>query len=204
MTIKKKQATTPSRRHPKTDSGNSQKASGWAWAAIIVPIVGLLVLTVLGAFDDAGDRRVDEESVAPAFDLPTTDGSRVSLEGVLADGPALLYFAMGVGCDICFYQIPEINQALADKGITLVPIMVEPVPMVAAEARRLGVTTPILIDADLAVSRAYDMIGVYGHQNTPTHSFAMVDQDGQITRRLDYPDVFVPLEALLADLEDSA
>ncbi len=197
---KKKQATTPSRPHPKIDSDKGQGAKSWAWAAIAVPVVGLLIVAVLGAFDGATDNGSNVNSAAPAFDLPTTAGSQVSLDGVLADGPALLYFAMGVGCDICFYQIPEVDQALADKGITLVPIMVEPGPVIAAEAQRLGVTTPILIDSDLSVSKSYDMIGIYGHRNTPTHSFALVDQDGQITWRQDYPDVFVPLERLLADL----
>jgi len=201
MSNKRKRTTRPSRGNPGTDTRQEHRTSVWVWAAVVVPLVGLLIIAVFGS-SDGGDRQVDVESVAPTFDLPTTHGSRVSLEGVLADGPALLYFAMGVGCDICFYQIPEIDQALADRGITLVPIMVESQQRVAAEALRLGVTTPILIDADLAVSRSYDMIGIYGHQNTPTHSFALVDQTGQITWRTDYPDVFVPLEDLLADLGD--
>jgi len=200
MTRRKKPTTIPSPPHPKTSHEKGQRAKIWGWAAIVIPVVGLLVVAVLGAFDDTGGGPVDVKSAAPAFDLPTTSGSRVSLDSVLAEGPALLYFAMGVGCDICFYQIPEVNDALAEKGVTLVPIMVEPGPVIAAEAKRLGVTTPILIDADLTVSNAYDMIGIYGHRNTPTHSFALVDQDGQIIWRQDYPDVFIPLENLLADL----
>ncbi|GMR02457.1 MAG: hypothetical protein BMS9Abin20_0793 [Acidimicrobiia bacterium] len=197
---RRKKPTTPSPPRPKTKDEKGQRAKVWGWAAIVIPVVGLLIVAVLGAFDDAGGGPVDVKSAAPAFELPTTSGSSVSLDGVLAEGPALLYFAMGVGCDICFYQIPEINDALAEKGVTLVPIMVEPGPVIAAEAQRLGVTTPILIDTDLAVSNAYDMIGIYGHRNTPTHSFALVDQDGQIVWRQDYPDVFIPLENLLADL----
>jgi len=202
MSNKKKATARASQLRSRTDAGSENRTSGWVWAAVVVPLVGLLIVAVLGAFDDAGDRQVGVESVAPAFDLATTHDTRVSLEGVLDNGPALLYFAMGVGCDICFYQIPEIDQALADRGITLVPIMVESQQRVAAEAQRLGVTTPILIDLDRSVSESYDMIGIYGHQNTPTHSFALVDQDGQITWRQDYPDVFVPLENLLADLGD--
>jgi len=202
MSNKKKATTRASQLRSGTDTGSENRTSGWLWAAVAVPLVGLLIVAVLGAFDSEGDRQLDVESVAPTFDLPTTHGSRVSLEDVLDNGPALLYFAMGVGCDICFYQIPEIDQALADRGITLVPIMVETQQRVAAEAQRLGVTTPILIDIDRSVSQSYDMIGIYGHQNTPTHSFALVDQDGRVTWRQDYPDVFVPLENLLADLGD--
>jgi len=201
MSNKKKAKTKASQPRSRTDTRGEQRTSGWVWAAVVVPIVGLLIVGVLGALDGEDDRQVDADSVAPTFDLPTTYGTRVSLEAVLDDGPALLFFSMGVGCDACFHQIPEIDQALADKGITLVPIMVESQEMVAAEAQRLGITAPILIDADSAVSESYDMLGIYGHQNTPTHSFALVDQSGLITSRLDYPSMFVPLENLLADLE---
>jgi len=202
MSNKKKVTTKASQARSRTDAGGGHRSSGWAWVALAVPVVGLLIVGILGAFDGGSDGQVDAESVAPTFDLATNHGSRVSLEGVLDNGPALLFFSMGVGCDACFHQIPEIDQALADKGITLVPIMVESQQTVAAEARRLGVTTPILIDADRAVSESYDMIGIYGHQNTPTHSFALVGQDGRITWRMDYPEMFVPLENLLADLGD--
>ncbi len=53
--------------------------------------------------------------------------------------------------------------------------MVDPAPLVAAEAQRFGITNPILIDADRSVSRAYGMIGIYGHQGRPSDSFALVD-----------------------------
>lgn len=137
---------------------------------------------------------------APAFDLPATDGSVYGLDGYLANGPALLYFSMGPGCDGCFAQIPEIEPALAERGIALVPIMVDGAPLVAAEGRRFGITGPILIDADRSVSQAYGMIGIYGHGDRPSHSFALVEPDGRISVTKHYAEMFVPTEQLFGDL----
>lgn len=152
----------------------------------------------LGGSGDTGETAVG--SLAPAFDLPATDGTRVDLSGAIGTGQALLYFSMGPGCDGCFLQIPEIEETLTDRGITLVPVMVDPAPMVAAEAQRFGIATPILIDADRAVSDAYGMIGIYGHGDRPSHSFALVDEQSRITWVGHYAEMFIPTDRLLADM----
>jgi peroxiredoxin len=86
----------------------------------------------------------------------------LSLDEILTQGDALLYFSMGVGCDGCFAQIPEALTGLQERGLQLVPIMVDPADRVAQEAARIGVATPILIDESREVSHAYGMLGV-GH-----------------------------------------
>ncbi|MCL1693424.1 MAG: peroxiredoxin family protein [Actinomycetia bacterium] len=194
--------TRPQKRsdtQAKANARTRRRPSWWSWAAIAVPVFALAAVMLLGGGDDSGsDDAIG--SPAPGFDLPTADGSRQTLDGVLANGDALLYFSMGPGCDGCFHQIPEIADDLAEQGITLVPVMVDPAPRVATEAQRFGIVTPILIDADRSVSEAYDMIGVYGHQDRPSHSFALVDQQGQIKWVKHYAEMFVPLDRLLADL----
>ncbi len=186
-----------------TAARTKRRPSWWSWAAIALPVIALMAVMLLGGGDDSrGDASIG--SSAPGFDLPAADGSRQTLDGLLANGSTLLYFSMGPGCDGCFHQIPEIADDLAEQGITLVPVMVDPAPRVAAEAQRFGIVTPILIDADRSVSEAYDMIGVYGHQDRPSHSFALVDQQGQITWVKHYAEMFVPLDRLLADLGDLA
>jgi len=143
-------------------------------------------------------------AAAPEFDLMATDGSRYDLDTVLEDGEALLYFSMGPGCDGCFLQIPEVEDALARRGIRLVPIMVDPAVVVAGEAERYGISTPILIDSDRKVSNAYGMIGIYGHQDRPSHSFALVDQNRQVKWGRHYAEMIVSTEQLLADIDGSA
>jgi peroxiredoxin len=165
-------------------------------------VIALVALMVFGGSDDtSSDATIGSQ--APAFDLVATDGSRETLETALSDGDALLYFSMGPGCDGCFYQIPEIADDLADDGITLIPVMVDPAPRVSAEADRFGIAMPILIDGDRSLSRSYNMIGIYGHQDRPSHSFALVNQDREITWVKHYAEMFVPLEQLLADMRAS-
>jgi len=178
-------------------------ASWWSWAAIGIPAAALVAAVALGGgTGSAGALAVGD--AAPDFELSATDGISRSLDSILAEGEALLYFSMGPGCDGCFAQIPEVEGALAARGITLVPVMVYPAPVVAAEAQRFGITGPILIDADKSVSEAYGMIGIYGHKDRPSHSFALVDQQGEIDWIAHYAEMFLSTDRLLSDLDARA
>jgi peroxiredoxin len=138
---------------------------------------------------------------APQFSLPTSAGSEVALDQVLAGGnEAMLYFSMGVGCDGCFAQIPEIDEALASRGVTLVSVMVDPADVVASESSRFGIADPILIDRDRTVSEAYEMLGVCGPADRPSHSFALVGQDGQVKWVEHYATMFVPADEFIAEV----
>ncbi len=180
------------------DPPSRSRAKVWGWLGVLLPVAVVLAFVALGGGEDPSVTETGRP--APDFVLPTTVGTEVSLADVLGDGDALLYFSMGVGCDACFAQIPEIEDALAARGITLVPIMVNPPEEVAREAHRFAIDVPILIDADRRVSRAYGMIGVYGHADRPAHSFALVTRAGVVTWVKHYSTMFVPEEDLLADL----
>ncbi len=82
--------------------------------------------------------------------------------------------------------------------------MVDPVDAVVHEAARFGIDTPILIDPDRAVSEAYGMIGIYGHGDRPSHSFALVSQDAEVAWVGHYAEMFVPIGRLLDDMSDGA
>jgi len=186
-------------KHPPTTTASTKRhLPWWSWLAILLPVAALSTV-VLAGIEDPESTAVG--TTASEFDLLATDGSRYDLDSVLEDGDALLYFSMGPGCDGCFMQIPEVEEALASRGINLVPIMVLPGELVAGEARRFGISVPILIDDDREVSEAYGMLGIYGHQDRPSHSFALVDQNRQVTWSRHYAEMFVPTEQLLADLD---
>ena len=187
--------TAPTERKRSPSSGLTR------WLLFAVPIVALAIAVAAGTVADRDNRPAADGAPAPEFVLPTTAGGEVALADVLADGPALTYFSMGVGCDGCFTQIPEIDEALAERGIELVPIMVDPAEPLAHEADRLGVDRPILVDEDRTVSEAYGMLGQFGHGNQPSHSFALVNADGTIEQVKHYASMFVPRDELLDDLD---
>jgi len=157
--------------------------------------VTLLVLAAAAALALRADRPTEAilGSPAPEFELSSTDGDVVSLADHRGHD-VLLYFSEGVGCDACFYQQAQIEasqQAFADAGLTVLPVVVNPAADVRRELDRFGVTTPFLIDPDRSVSDAYDTIGLGHHADLPGHSFVLVDGDGTMRWRMDEPSMFV-------------
>ena len=65
---------------------------------------------------------------------------------------------------------------------------------------RFGIMGPILVDEDRKVSAADGMLGQYGHQNRPRHSFALVNRQAEITWVRRYAEMFVSAERPLDDL----
>jgi hypothetical protein len=48
---------------------------------------------------------------------------------------------------------------------------------------------------------AYGMVGIYGHGDRPSHSFALVRQDGTVAWVRHYAEMFVPADELLGELD---
>jgi peroxiredoxin len=169
------------------------------WLAFMVPFVAVGLLVAVATVTRQ-DPPPPPTGGATDFTLPDTAGGTVALRELLAEGDTLLYFSMGVGCDGCFLQIPEIAAGLEHRGIALVPIMVDRADWLVAEAARLGVEMPIVVDADRTVSAAYGMLGQFGHGDGPSHSFALVQADGEIAWVRHYAEMFVPADRFFADL----
>lgn len=197
MTTKSRQNNSPSTRSRKL-----RRVSPWAWVGFAVPLGALLIIIIVGSVTGEPGSAIDAQR-APGFTLPDTAGETESLGQILARGDALLYFSMGVGCDGCFQQIPEAFDGLAERGLQLVPVMVDRPEMVSQEAARFGIAMPILIDETREVSEAYGMLGVYGHGDRPSHSFALVRADGTVAWVKHYATMFVPLDQLLADMGEA-
>ncbi len=97
-------------------------------------------------------------------------------------------------------EIEALQDGIASPTPELVPIMGGDPHWIAAEAGRLEVETPIVVDADLSVSEAYGMLGHYGHSDMPNHSFALVRRDGELTWVHHYAEMFVPADRFFSDL----
>jgi peroxiredoxin len=189
---------TKTSQQPLSTSRKPKHRSPWRWVGFAVAPLALAILVAVSTVSETEDATVEQ---AIPFELTATDGQTISLDESLAEGDALLYFSMGVGCDGCFAQIPELEAGMAERGIDLLPIMVDPAPKVASEAARFGIEGPILIDPGAQVSAAYGMVGIYGHGDRPSHSFALVRQGGEIAWVRHYAEMFVPAGSLLDELD---
>lgn len=148
-------------------------------------------------------------AVAPDFTLPSTAGGEFTLADQRGK-TVLLYFQEGLGCQPCWDQIRDMEQAWAEfrsLGIDeLVAIAGNPLDQLGQKAADEDIATPVLADPDLSLGDAYGA-NQYGMMGTSAygHSFIVVGPDGKIRWRADYggaPDytMYVRPPALLADL----
>lgn len=170
---------------------------GWTLAVLAAGVVATALIVTAHS-----DQRANQSSVispAPGFGLPATSGQTVSL-AAYRGRTVLLYFNEGVGCGACFYQMTDIEKHAADfakAGVTVLPIVVDPIGQVRKELASYGVHTPYLIDADGSVSRAYGVLGKGMHAGLPGHGFVLIDKNGMRRWYGEYPSMNVSSAELL-------
>lgn len=146
---------------------------------------------------------------APPMQLQDTEGETFDLSSKRGE-TVLLYFQEGLGCQPCWDQIRdmEANAGEFEKlGIDeMVSITNNPPDALKQKVEDEGISTPVLTDPNLAVSKTYDT-NSYGMMGGSTngHTFIVVGPDGRIQWRADYggpPDytMYVPVPDLLADM----
>lgn len=123
-------------------------------------------------------------SLAPAFTLPSTKGGEVSLSDYAGKKNVLLYFQEGIMCAPCWEQVEDI-QKVYDKfqqlDIEVLTITVDPMNALKKESAKRGIMLPVLEDADLKISTAYDVLEDSMHPGSrPGHTFVLIGKDGEI------------------------
>jgi peroxiredoxin Q/BCP len=148
---------------------------------------------------------------APAIDLPSTTGAPFDL-AAMRGKMVLLYFQEGLTCQPCWDQIkdlegqgPRLRALGIDQMVTITSDSLGDLKQKASDER---LSTPVLSDGNLAVSRAYsaNRYGMMG-DSRDGHSFVVVGPDGRIRWRADYggaPNytMYVPVPRLLADVRN--
>ena len=146
---------------------------------------------------------------APPIKLTATDGSGFDLDAWRGK-TVVLYFQEGVGCEPCWTQIKDIQSSfpqLQALGVDqIVTITGDPMDAVKQKASQEGITSPVLPDPGLRVSKTYSA-NQYGMMGTTAdgHTFVVVGPDGVIRWRADYggaPDytMYLPVSRLVADM----
>jgi peroxiredoxin len=116
-----------------------------------------------------------EGSSAPDFALPALDGRTYRLSQALASGPVLLVF-IKTGCGACDLALPYVErlaETYSAHGLQVWAISQHPAERVGPYARQMGLSVPVLVDADgFPASTAYDPPA------TPT--LCLVDREGSV------------------------
>ncbi|MGH8629856.1 MAG: peroxiredoxin family protein [Burkholderiales bacterium] len=146
---------------------------------------------------------------APPIRLPSTAGGTFDL-GSLRGRRVLVYFQEGIMCQPCWDQLKDIEsniERFRALGIeAVVTITTDPIDALKQKAAIERLSTPVLSDPDLRVSKAYDTnsYGMMGRSRNG-HTFIVLDRDGRILWRADYGGapkyhMYVPVRNLIADL----
>ena len=143
--------------------------------------------------------------------VPTFSGvdllsGRAVTAASIYDRKTLLFFSEGVTCQACLEQvqgIQSVGSEMARRGIQLVSITPDPPNLLREAASAYQITTPIISDTSLAMSRAFNTLGQGMHSDTPGHAFVLVYQ-GKVLWYRDYwitgGTMYVPAAQLLADM----
>jgi peroxiredoxin len=113
-------------------------------------------------------------SQAPSFRLKDLNGGMVSLEEILAKGPALLAF-FKISCPVCQLTFPYLERLAAGSGIQIVGISQDDMNATEAFNRRFGITFPSLLDP---AKEGYPASNAFGITSVP--SLFLVEPAGHI------------------------
>ena len=111
----------------------------------------------------------------PTFQLTTSQGEPLSLEGALGKGPLVLGF-FKVSCPTCQYTFPfleRLHQQVNGRGAQIWGIAQDNAQHAAQFAQSFGITFPILID-----DSPYKTSRAYGLEHVPT--LFLIAPDGRI------------------------
>jgi peroxiredoxin len=109
------------------------------------------------SFVKAGD-------AAPAFRLEEVDGAELTLQGLTAEGPAVLIFFRFAGCPACNIALPYYNRALAPQlaalGVPLVAVSPQIPERLVEIKRKHGLTFQVATDRDNVLGRKLGILYV--------------------------------------------
>ena len=130
------------------------------------------------------DRFVKAGDVLEPFSLPEVDGGVVTLDGILANGPAVLIFFRFAGCPACNIALPYYQRQLAPElqelGFTVVAISPQVPERLVEIKRRHSFDFPVVSGIGNALARK---LGILYSYDQPSRELALskgVDM-GQVT-----------------------
>lgn len=177
---------------------------------ILILAAGVIGYVALTPREQAAGPTLEVGSVAPDFTLTDVNGGTFTLSSFRGKENVLLFFNEGLSCAPCLNQmtnLDQLNQQFAKLNIVVVSITGDSASLLSSWAHSSGPEHgKVLSDHDLAVSRAYDMLGSGVSMmpgSAPGHSFVLVNESGSIIWRQDYGpyNMSVPNDEIMASID---
>lgn len=150
----------------------------------LTPLLAVLVigLALAGCLSAGAEKPIvgtpdPNARVATDFTVSLIDGGTFTLSRALADSPVVINF-WASWCPPCREEMPDLEQTSRDvQGVQFIGIAIDDTAAnAAAYAREIGVTYPIAVDANYAISDGY---GVHVLPQT-----WLITQNGTIVRTI--------------------
>jgi peroxiredoxin Q/BCP len=131
-------------------------------------------------------KTLTQGAVAPDFELPDQDGTPTTLDGLLADGPVVVFFypaAQTPGCtkEACHFR--DLDAEFASVGAQRVGISRDDVATQRAFADKHRLGYRLLSDADGAVAAAYGVKrGLLGALSPVKRTTFVIDRDRSVRK----------------------
>ncbi len=101
----------------------------------------------------------------PDFELADDHGGTISLSGLLADGPIILYFYPADFTPICTAEacsIRDMHEEILDVDVRIIGVSPQSTSSHAKFRDQFNLPFPLLFDANKKVIRAYGVDGMFG------------------------------------------
>ncbi len=145
-------------------------------------------------------------TIAPDFSLPSTSGKTISLSDYKGKN-IFLFFNEGVMCSPCWQEVSKLErfrQEFDNLNTVIIPISVDDQKTWDPILKEEKITTPILIDADRKVTKAYKALGTPSsmHDDRAGHTYIHITPDGKVHSSADFPNMNVPTNVLLSHIKE--
>jgi len=143
-------------------------------------------------------------TAAPDFSLPSTAGRTISLSDYKGKN-IFLFFNEGVMCAPCWQEVSKLErfrQEFDNLNTVIIPISVDDQKTWEPILKEEKIITPILIDADRKVTKAYKALGTPSsmHDDRAGHTYIHITPDGKVHSSADFPNMNVPTNVLLSHI----
>jgi peroxiredoxin len=162
-------------------------------------ILAILLFSITGfaAFAQEKPEGLFINSKAPDFKGTDQSGVAVSLKEARKKGPVVVLFYRGYWCPYCSRELRRFQDSLGlirEKGAQLIAITPEGAEGVTKTIEKTGIVFPVLTDADMKISKSYQVAYAVDDRTVGRYKNADIDLlalNGQKQAMLPVPAVYV-------------